>query len=383
MPQKIGPAIGSVVSTLGRLIVLVTVITLAAAPLARAHTGDPNIQTTVEGVVPSLPGVGFSVAESVASALSAQNSSSQELEILGGDGVPFLRLGPRGAEGNLNSPTFYQSAAPGGQAPVPARARHRTAAPSWALLSRRAAWGWYEPRVPDIPSAADAVRSRSTPTTLATWSIPLRYGARPAAVRGAVIYRPPSAGVVSSLTSSMHPVPGVTVALLPGRLPDLLVSNTGAQTLTILGEQGEPFARIGPTGVQVNVRSPIYAADISARGGAPPPTVSNPAAPPLYRSVSSAGTLDWFDPRPRLQPRWTVPVRIGARTTAITGTLSAQSATPATPYGYPLSSDAGRGGHGAQAGHAAVVAGGVGALVLVLMAAGGAHRRRRRRSLEA
>lgn len=375
MPRKIGPAIGSVVSTLGRLIVLVTVITLAAAPLARAHTGDPNIQTTVEGVVPSLPGVGFSVAESVAPALSAQNSSSQELEILGADGVPFLRLGPRGAEGNLNSTTFYQSAAPGGQAPVPARARNRLTAPSWVLLSRRAAWGWYEPRVPDIPSASDAVRSRSTPTTLASWSIPLRYGGRPATVQGAVIYRPPGAGVTSSLTSPMHPAPGVTVALLSGKLPDLLVSNAGPQTVAVMGEQGEPFARIGPTGVQVNVRSPIYAADVSARGGTPP-RISDPAAPPLYRRVSSGGTLDWFDPRLRRGPRWTVPVRIGTRATAITGTLTVQAATP---YGSPPSPGATPGAHRPQAGPAAAVLGGAGALVL-LVAAGAAGVRRRRRS---
>ena len=348
---------------------------LTAPPVARAHTGDPNIQTAVERVKPSLPGVTLSVVENVAPALSAQNASTQDLEILGPDGAPFLRLGPRGAEGNVNSPAFYRSSAPGGQAPVPPRARRGPVAPAWARLSRRPAWGWYEPRVPDIPSAPDAVRTRASPTTLASWAIPLRYGARPAVVQGVVTYRPPVAGVASTLTSPTNPAAGVTVALLPGHLPDLLVSDTGPQTVTIMGEQGEPFARIGPAGVQVNVRSPIYAADVSARGGTPA-TASNPAAPPLFRRVSTSGTLDWFDPRPHLQSRWTVPVRIGAHVTAITGTLTLQAATP---FRSPAPShDGGGDGHVGGRGHTTVVLiAGAGAL---LLAAAAVRVRRRPRS---
>lgn len=350
--------------------------TVAATPATWAHTGDPNIQTVVEQLKPSLPGVTFSVVENVAPALSAQNSSAEDLEILGPDGAPFLRLGPRGAEGNVNSPAFYQSAAPGGQAPVPPRARRGPVAPAWRRLSRRPAWGWYEPRVPDIPSAPDAVRARSTPTTLASWSLPLRYGALPAVVQGVVTYRPPVAGTVSALSSPMNPAPGVTVALLPGHLPDLLVSNTGQQTVTVLGEQGEPFARIGRAGVQVNLRSPIYAADVSARGGTPP-TRSNPAAPPLFRRVSTAGTLDWFDPRPHLETRWIVPVRIGARATAITGTLTLQAASP---YGAPVSTRASVGARRGRQGLTGAVAI-VAAALALLVAAGAARMRRRHRSL--
>lgn len=363
-------------STLSWLAGLLLVVAVTGTPIARAHTGDPNIQTAVEQLKPSLPGVTFSVVENVAPALSAQNTSAQALEILGPDGAPFLRLGPRGAEGNVNSPSLYQSSAPGGQAPVPPRARRGPVAPAWALLSRRPAWGWYEPRVPAIASASDAVRSRRTPTVLASWSIPLRYGARPAVVQGVVAYRPPDAGTVSALTSPMNPAPGVTVALLPGHLPDLLVSVTGPQTVTVMGEQGEPFARIGRTGVEVNLRSPIYAADVSARGGTPP-TPSNPAAPPLFRRVSTSGTLDWFDPRPHLQPRWMVPVRIGEHAAAITGTLTLQAASP---YGATLSPRGSEGAKGGREGHAAVVA--IAAAVMALLiAAGAARMRRSRRSL--
>ncbi len=97
---------------------------------------------------------------------------------------------------------------------------------------------------------------------------------------------PPRALPVARLTSPMNPAPGVTVALLPGSHPDLYVQNSGARTVTVLGQQGEPFAQIGPHGVQVNLRSPIHAADASARGQSPEAS-ANPAARPLWRRVSA------------------------------------------------------------------------------------------------
>jgi hypothetical protein len=74
--------------------------------------------------------------------------------------------------------------------------------------------------------------------------------------------------------------------------------------------------------VRVNLRSPIHAADVTARGQRPE-VQANPAARPLWRTVSSAGTYDWLDPRPRLQSSWSVPILVGTRRLSITGALSA------------------------------------------------------------
>lgn len=68
---------------------MLLVATMTGPPVAQAHTGDPNIQTAIARVNPSLAGVSMSVVENVVPALSAQNSSAQDLEILGPDGGTF------------------------------------------------------------------------------------------------------------------------------------------------------------------------------------------------------------------------------------------------------------------------------------------------------
>jgi hypothetical protein len=288
---------------------------------AGAHEGDPNIDTVILGLHPPTPGIALDIVQNVVPALSLRNSSSGEVEVLDRSGVPFLRIGPRGAEGNLGAAAFYRSSAPSGAAGVPAKVAAGRARTRWVLLSRRPAWAWYDERVPNITTAPPAVRARTTPTELAGFTIALRLGAQRLGAEGEVEYVPPRALPVARLTSSMNPAPGVTVALLPGSHPDLYVQNTGRLVVTVLGQQGEPFARIGPHGVQVNLRSPIHAADASARGQNPEAS-ANPAARPLWRRVSSAGAYDWLDPRPRLESHWSVPLLIGSQRFAITGTLS-------------------------------------------------------------
>ena len=42
--------------------------------------------------------------------------------------------------------------------------------------------------------------------------------------------------------------------------------NAGTEPVTVLGKEGEPFARIGPRGVEVNERSPTHVDDQVAKG---------------------------------------------------------------------------------------------------------------------
>ncbi len=293
---------------------------------AGAHEGDPGIQTLITGIQPVLPGVSITtIQDAIAPALSAVNDSGDELEVLGPDGVPFLRLGRTGAFGNITSPAFFLSAAPSGETSVPSSARPGKR-PVWVALSRKPAWAWYDQRVPGITTAAPAVRARPEPTRLASFSIPLLYGGRGARAQGEVDYRPPRGGPVATMTSPIQLAPGVTVALTPGRYPDVYLQNQSSATVTIEGQQGEPFAQIGPRGVRVNLRSPIHEADALARGGNAIVRVEGSAAP-LWRTVSTTPTYDWLDPRPRFLPQWTIPVRVGARAYAITGKLAFVPAT--------------------------------------------------------
>lgn len=169
-----------------------------------------------------------------------------------------------------------------------------------------------------MTSAPPAVRGRPTATLLGRFAIPLRYGGSSVKAEGVVSYVPPAGGVVTSLTSPMQPALGLTVALLPGRFPDVYLQNSGTTTVTVLGEGGEPFAQIGPQGVRVNLRSPIHDADLTARGQTPRVRTDLSAAP-LWQDVSATPSYDWFDPRPHFLPSWTIPLHLGARTIPVQG----------------------------------------------------------------
>ncbi|HUZ29187.1 MAG TPA: hypothetical protein VMU90_08090 [Solirubrobacteraceae bacterium] len=312
------------------LVMLASLVALLMAGPASAHQADPNIDTAILALTPSLPGVEVSIVPGgLIPAVSAYNPTPGELEVLGGDGTPFLRLGPRGTEADINNPAYWRSTAPSGAARIPTGA-FSGAAPRWRLIARRPAWAWYDQRVPVIQVSPPLARTRRQPTVLARFAVPLQFGSRPVTANGIVEYLPPRALPTAYMTSSLHPAPGLTVALLAGSYPDLFLHNASGRPVTILGQAGEPFAEVGPAGVRVNLRSPIYAADQLARGVQPSLT-PDLGAPPVWRRVSSASSFDWLDPRPRYLERWTIPLRYGTRDLSISGGMHSVATVPVAP----------------------------------------------------
>ncbi len=307
------------------LVILASLVALLIAGPATAHQADPNIDTAIVALTPSLPGVEVSIVPGgLIPAVSAYNPTPGDLDVLGADGTPFLRLGPRGTEANLSSPFYWRSTAPSGAARIPSGA-FSGAAPRWRLISHRPAWAWYDQRVPVVQAAPPSARTRRQPTLLASFAVPLRFGSRPVSANGVVEYLPPRASATAYMTSSLHPAPGLTVALLAGSYPDLFLHNSSSRPVTILGQAGEPFAEVGPAGVRVNLRSPIYAADQLARG-VQPSLAPDPATTPV-----SASSFDWLDPRPRYLERWTIPLRYGPRELSISGGRRSAVTAPLVP----------------------------------------------------
>ncbi len=332
--SRTGTVVVAVLAVLASATAAISVLQLPA----EAHGANPSIDNSVGGMVPRQDGITFSIVDSVAPELSATNTTPRPLEVLDRFGDPYLRIGPRGAEGNLNSAEFYRSADPSGAARVPARAQKPGAEPAWVQLSTDPSWAWFDARVrPDIDTAPADVVAGHRRTTLAVWSIPLQYNGRHARLDGQVVYAPPVGGAAARLTSDLHPAPGLTTALQTGRYPDLFVQNTGPEPLLVLGQAGEPFARIDVTGVAVNVRSPVHVADTIARGRTPE-AAPNASAAPIWRHVSDQASYDWLDPRTRypgsrpptsvllagsrtVLQSWSVPVVLGSRQLRLDGVV--------------------------------------------------------------
>jgi hypothetical protein len=161
------------------------------------------------------------------------------------------------------------------------------------------------------------------PADLGTWSLPLRVDGVPIPLRGRFRYEPPADGAFHTvLTSPRWIADRVSVRLLPGRVPGLLVANSGPVPLLILGTESEPFLRIGPQGVEANVISPTWRASGRGGGGA---NSTDAAATPRWQRVSTAARYSWLETRAAQSEQrerhrsWSVPVRIAGESLLITG----------------------------------------------------------------
>src|SRR2546421_4085338 len=93
--------------------VVVGVVTVPALPAA-AHSSDPSVRPVLDAVQPALPGVTVQIAASVTAQLVVANPTPTTLSVLDGDGQPFLRVGPNGADVNRRSPTWAHADRPHG-----------------------------------------------------------------------------------------------------------------------------------------------------------------------------------------------------------------------------------------------------------------------------
>jgi LPXTG-motif cell wall-anchored protein len=275
----------------------------AAMPAARAHESRPGLSLRFERVEPAIEGLEAEVRDDVAPTVILHNRTGRRVEVIGLRGEAILRIGPDRVEGNLASPDWWRSESPAAGSPVPATAR--VGAPArWVRLADGADWAWYEHRL-------DRIVGPGTP-----WSIPIRVGAREAALTGTweaiVVY----GSFRTSLTGLgvSPPVADLVVSAVPGSEPVLFVQNATGRVLEIPGPEGEPFIRVGPGG-----------AELAAPGGG-------------YERVAAGPAWGWVEPRAgwtggeipaRLRDAtgivrvgtWSIPATLGGEDLRIEGTL--------------------------------------------------------------
>jgi hypothetical protein len=265
------------------------------------------------------------VYQTVAQQLMIENDTGVALEVLDDRGVPFIRIGPAGAEGNFGAPAWYLAVNPG--TVVPANLRSASEA-RWRQVAAQPALAWFDSRL-------DTSHARLTPEILARaatadvgrWEIPVRVDGQAQTLRGTFRYEPPTGAYHSRLTSPREVAPGVQVTLLPGRAPGLMLSNSSALNVVVYGEHGEPFLRIGPNGVDANVNSATWWS--SARSARPQPSTFDPAARPQWNKVAPMPRFSWIEPRAadapgvgapaQIERHWTVPLQVGDESVQVTG----------------------------------------------------------------
>jgi hypothetical protein len=303
---------------------------------AAAHSVDPRIVTVIDSVVPPLPAdVVVQAQAGVATQLVVANPTATLLVVAARGGEDFLRISSAGVEANLESPEFYATSNPvGSSAATPQRVREGggKGAPRFVRIGSTSSWGWYDHRLhpADLAAPADATR----PARLGDFTVPLRYGDTAVEVRGHVEFRPLQGAFDVTADLAPDALAGVTVQVLQSsKLPGLFLTNGDTREFTVLGRDGEPFARFGPRGLEVNAVSRTRVEDQLARGADAGP----PAAEPRFELLGGT-RLSWLDARlrwkdaappdealrrdePTVLGRWEVPVEVDGARVALTGEI--------------------------------------------------------------
>ena len=302
--------------------VLLSLLVSLPGPVRAHEERALHSLTVLHEVTPRIGGLEIRVTHVTAPALIATNETGKPLIVLGEKGEPFLRIGGGVVETNTLSPTSYRSADPTGERPLPLEL-DATAPPKWSVLVRSNSWSWFDPRLRFERSGK-----------VGTWHVNARLGSRPITIEGGFESLDGHGHFVSSLEAPGKGTSGMEVRLLEGPVPGIFVQNDTDKLLVIPGPDDEPFLRIGPQGVEANLRSPMYYLGGDQVIRKVPPE-ADPSASPQWLKVSDIPVWAWLEwrarvpatseqravlgPEPRTVLEWDVPATLGGEPFPIAG----------------------------------------------------------------
>jgi len=284
---------------------MAAVLSVALSSAAPAHEGHQGERVVVEGISPELDGIEVRAVPGTFGKVELSVTGPQAAVVLGASGQPILRVGPRGVEANAAAPEWYEDNEPLGIAQAPSSAR-RGAPARWKRVSVRRSWEWFDHRLHPAGSGRQQ------------WSIPIVLGTVKGKARGRI---EPANGTLSLRLDREQPRTGLTVTAIDAPTSAVRLRNEGATRVRVLGPDGEVFARIGPRGAEVNVRSSVWLATAQFRRRDLLETVIDPEAKPQFVLISSEPELIWPDPR-LLADRPLPTVRAGEQTPVRVATWS-------------------------------------------------------------
>ena len=171
----------------------IAVVVVAAQPAA-AHDvpgiKPSNFETTVRGTTPRVPGLTVRPID-LGNELELRNDTGADVVVLGYQGEPYLRVGPRGVFENRRSPATYLNRTRDGKTRVPGEA-DPAAAPEWNRLASGTVARWHDHRAhwmgtDDPPEVARAPDQRHV---VDHWSLQLRRGTQDVTVAGDLLWLP-------------------------------------------------------------------------------------------------------------------------------------------------------------------------------------------------
>ena len=187
--------IGRGVAILAGAAVVAAVAVASDAEPAGAHgvggIRPTDYETVITGMQPVVRGVTLRAVD-LGDRLELTNRTDRDVIVLGYDGEPYLRVGPRGMFENRRSPATYVNRTTRGTTRVPDRA-DPSAPPVWHKIGDTPLARWHDHRAHwmgrNDPQVVRADRSRTH--VVQRFRIGLERGGRPITVRGFVRWVPP------------------------------------------------------------------------------------------------------------------------------------------------------------------------------------------------
>jgi hypothetical protein len=193
----------------GWAIAALTAALLVAGPVTLAFAGREDYSSVIEGVTPSVPGLGAHVRRSD-DFIELRDDSGHEVTIYGYEGEPYARiLGNGTVQVNQRSPATYLNTSFSPTGPVPAKASPK-ASPQWRTQSDDGSFAWFDHRTHYLSSGVPSqVQDPSRKTKIFDYEVPLRIDGRKGAIEGTLFWIGSPAG-----SSKLPIVFGLVVVLL-------------------------------------------------------------------------------------------------------------------------------------------------------------------------
>ncbi|MBW4934969.1 hypothetical protein KZO34_09910 [Marinobacter sp. F4206] len=318
----------------GGLFVAFISANLLCAAAAHGHGGGSDeekgtVRAVLDPLPPELSSLRVQLRKTLAPQLLVANPTGKPLTVEDESGRNFLRIGPDHTKGDLGTAAFHRTntlMAPGA---IPADASGDS---RWTVVEATPNWGWFDLRLRtdgiDLPHQVVDAGERAP---VGQWSVPVRLGDTESAISGRFEYVPTATGIFEAQVMDVGALSGqALVRAMPGSArPGLFLSYRGDAPLTLMGEQGEPFLRFSPQGVEANRHSPTWAR--AAPAGSPSFVETSGEADARWARISEGRSYGWIDPRtayadtvedptrPGVVKDWRIPIRIGDESSRIEG----------------------------------------------------------------